>query len=119
MGTGAAILALDGYIDGEFIIISGDDLYDTSDVIKLMKQPGYATLCKRVENPELFGIFTVDINGKATGIIEKPTDPSIGNLANIGNHKFDSQIFEILRHIPLSPRGELEITDLIHIYIRE
>ncbi len=119
MGTGAAILALDSHIDGEFIIISGDDLYEGSDIISLMKQPGYATLCKQVDNPELFGIFTVDTSGKATGIIEKPTDWAVGNLANIGNHKLDSQIFEILKHIPLSPRGELEITDLINIYIRE
>ncbi len=119
MGTGAAILALDSHIDGEFIIVSGDDLYDEADIISLMKQTGYATLCKRVDNPELFGIFTCDMTGRATGIIEKPTDPAIGNLANIGNHKFDSQIFEILRHIPLSPREELEITDLIHIYIGE
>ena len=118
-GTGAAILSLDGHIDGEFIIVSGDDLYDEADIIKLIKKPGYATLCKRVDNPELFGIFTCDASGKATWIIEKPTDPITGNLANIGNHKLDSQIFEILRHIPLSPREELEITDLIDIYIRE
>ncbi len=39
MGTGAAILALDSHIDGEFIIISGDDLYDESDIMSLMKQP--------------------------------------------------------------------------------
>ena len=119
MGTGAAILALEGHLDGEFIVISGDDLYDTSDIIKLKNQQWYATLVKPVDNPELFGIFTRDTNGKATGIIEKPTDPSIWNLANIGNHKFNSQIFEILQRIPLSPRWELEITDLIHIYIRE
>jgi bifunctional UDP-N-acetylglucosamine pyrophosphorylase/glucosamine-1-phosphate N-acetyltransferase len=101
------------------MVLSGDDLYESSDILKLAETTGYATLCKSVSNPELFGIFTCDTSGKATGIIEKPTDPSIGNLANIGNHKFDSQIFEILRHIPLSPRGELEITDLIHLYIRE
>ncbi len=119
MGTGAAILALNGHIDGEFITISGDDIYDKDDIIKLINQTGYATLCKRVENPELFGIFTVDTDWRATGIIEKPNDMAVGNLANIGNHKFDSQIFEILAHIPLSPRWELEITDLIHIYIQE
>lgn len=101
------------------MVLSGDDLYESTDILKLAETTGYATLCKRVNNPELFGIFTTDTTQKATGIIEKPTDPSIGNLANIGNHKFDSQIFEILRHIPLSPRGELEITDLIHIYIQE
>lgn len=116
-GTGAAILALDGKITGEFVVVSGDDLYDTADIINLSKQVGYATLCKRVDNPELFGIFTCDPEGKATGIIEKSTNPSIGNLANIGNHKLDSDIFAILRTLPLSPRWELEITDLIHHYI--
>jgi bifunctional UDP-N-acetylglucosamine pyrophosphorylase/glucosamine-1-phosphate N-acetyltransferase len=118
-GTGAAILALEWHIIGEFIVVSGDDLYESTDIVKLIQQKWYATLCKQVSNPELFGIFTCDSEGRATGIIEKPTDASIGNLANIGNHKFDSQIFEILRALPLSPRGELEITDLIHIYIQE
>jgi dTDP-glucose pyrophosphorylase len=61
----------------------------------------------------------VDDDGKATSIVEKPTDPSLGNLANIGNHKFDSKIFEDLKHIPLSSRGELEITDLISKYMSE
>ncbi len=118
-GTGAAILALEWHIIGEFIVVSGDDIYDADDIMNLVKQTGYATLCKRVENPELFGIFTCNSEWKATGIIEKPIDTTVGNLANIGNHKFDSQVFEILKALPLSPRGELEITDLIHIYIKE
>lgn len=104
MGTGAAILALDGHIEGEFIVMSGDDIYDRADIIELIKHTGYATLCKRVENPELFGIFMVDTDGRPTGIIEKPTEMGIGNLASIGNHKLDSRIFEILRTLPLSPR---------------
>ncbi len=118
-GTGAAILALEWRITGEFVVVSGDDLYESSDIVRLIEQKWYATLCKQVDNPELFGIFTCDSEWKATGIVEKPTDLSLGNMASIGNHKFDSQIFEILRALPLSPRGELEITDLIHIYIRE
>jgi dTDP-glucose pyrophosphorylase len=118
-GTGAAILSLDGRIEGEFVVISGDDLYEGSDILNLAKLPGYGTLCKAVDTPENFGIFSVDSTGKATGIQEKPTDPSLGNLANIGNHKFDHRIFEELRTIGLSPRGELEITDLIDIYIHE
>jgi UDP-N-acetylglucosamine diphosphorylase / glucose-1-phosphate thymidylyltransferase / UDP-N-acetylgalactosamine diphosphorylase / glucosamine-1-phosphate N-acetyltransferase / galactosamine-1-phosphate N-acetyltransferase len=118
-GTGAAILALEWHITGEFVVVSGDDLYESTDIVRLIQQKWYATLCKQVDRPELFGIFTSDSEGRATGIIEKPTDASIGNLANIGNHKFDDQIFEILRALPLSPRGELEITDLIHIYIQE
>lgn len=117
--TGAAILALDGKISWDFVVLSGDDLYDANDILSLMKHPWYATLCKQVDNPELFGIFTCDNTGKAIGIIEKPTDPAYWNLANIGNHKFDDKIFDILKNIPLSIRGELEITDLINIYIKE
>lgn len=117
--TGAAILALDGKISGDFIVVSGDDLYDKNDILALIKQSGYATLCKRVHNPELFGIFNCDSTWKATGIIEKPTEAKYWNLANIGNHKFDDKIFDILKSIPLSVRGELEVTDLINIYIQQ
>lgn len=118
-GTGAAILSLKGNISGEFVVVSGDDLYEASDIMKLANASGYGTLCKQVANPSDFGIFTVDASGRATGIIEKPVNVSLGNLANIGNHKFDDQIFADLEKLPLSPRGELEITDLIHQYIHE
>ncbi len=117
-GTGAAILSLEWHIHGEFVVVSGDDIYDGADIQRLSKQSGYATLCKQVERPEDFGIFTSDTTGKATGIIEKPTDASYGNLANIWNHKFDDKIFEELAGLPLSPRWELEITSLIHEYIK-
>lgn len=117
-GTWAAILSLKWKIQWEFVVLSGDDLYDADDIKKLVHQPGYATLCKQVENPENFWIFTCDTNWRATGIVEKPTDLSIGNLANIGNHKFDDKIFWELATLPLSPRGELEITDLIDLYIQ-
>lgn len=100
-------------------MLSGDDLYDADDIRKIANYQGFATLCKRVENPSDFGIFMTDENGNAKGIIEKPTDEKYGNLANIGIHKFDSTIFEDLENIPLSVRGELEITDLIHKYISE
>jgi dTDP-glucose pyrophosphorylase len=61
--------------------------------MKLTHTHGHASLCKTVANPENFGIFTVDTNGKPTGIVEKPIGTTVGNLANIGNHKFDDTIF--------------------------
>ena len=118
-GTGAAILSLKWYIDWGFIVVSGDDLYDPSDLVRLSEQSGYATLVQETESPELFGIFTLDAEKQVTGIIEKPTDKSLWNLVNIGCHRLDSEIFRDLEHIPLSSRGELEITDLIHIYIKQ
>ena len=118
-GTGAAILSLDGKISWEFIVLSGDDLYNADDIRNFAKQKWLATLCKSVENPQDFGIFQTDKDGKVIKIIEKPTENIYGNLANIGIHKFDDTIFEDLKNIPLSPRGELEITDLIDKYISE
>ncbi len=116
-GTGAAILSLERRINGSFVVVSWDDLYDGDDILNLAQLEGYGTLCKAVANPENFGIFTRNNSGKPIGIVEKPTNPTLGNLANIGVHKFDSAIFPLLRNIPLSSRWELEITDLIHIYI--
>lgn len=73
-GTGAAILSLEGHIEGDFVVISGDDLYDPNDILKISHHHGFATLCKRVQNPEDFGIFQTDDTGKAIRLIEKPTD---------------------------------------------
>lgn len=118
-GTGAAILSLHGKISGDFVVLSGDDLYDAEDILKISQHNGFATLCKKVEKPQDFGIFATDTNGKVTKIVEKPITDEFGNLANIGIHKFDSSIFEDLKKIPLSPRWELEITDLIDLYIKQ
>lgn len=118
-GTGAAILSVENKIQWDFIVISGDDLYDSKDIIKLTQQKWLATLCKQVENPKNFGIFQSDTTGKVIKIIEKPDDASYWNLANIGIHKLHSDIFSILKNIPLSPRWELEITDLIDHYIQK
>ena len=119
MGTGAAILSLKGKINGEFVVVSGDDIYASDDILRLKDTSGFATLCKAVERPSDFGIFVLWEDKKPMSIIEKPTDSSLWNLANIGNHKFDSTIFADLENIPLSPRWELEITDLIAKYMAE
>ncbi len=113
MWTGSAILSLRGHIEWEFIVVSGDDIYDATDILKLKNTPGYGALVKAVDKPENFGIFTTDWTGKVLSIVEKPTDASLGNLAYIGILKEDSSIFEELASIPLSPRWELEITDLM------
>lgn len=85
-------------------MISGDDLYDTSDILTFSQMNRFGVLVKEVENPQDFGIFSQDASGNPIGIIEKPTDPSLGNLANIGIFQFDDTIFLDLSHLPLSPR---------------
>ena len=113
MGTGAAILSLKWHLTGEFVVVSWDDLYDSTDILQLKNTHGYGALVKQVDNPSDFGIFQLDNSGKVLGIVEKPTDTSLGNLAYIGILKLDSSVFEELSELSLSPRGELEITDLM------
>ncbi len=118
MWTWAAILSLEGKLDGEFVVVSWDDLYDAEDIKKLINYNWYATLVRETPTPELFGIFTRWSDGKINGFIEKPTDRSLWNQVNIGCHRFNSNIFSELKELPLSPRGEIEITDLIHNYAK-
>jgi bifunctional UDP-N-acetylglucosamine pyrophosphorylase/glucosamine-1-phosphate N-acetyltransferase len=113
MGTGAAILSLKDKLTWDFIVVSWDDLYEASDIIKLAKMHWYSALAKAVDKPENFGIFHTDSSGKPMSIVEKPSDPSLWNLAYIGILKQSSDIFTELEKLPLSPRWELEITDLM------
>jgi bifunctional UDP-N-acetylglucosamine pyrophosphorylase/glucosamine-1-phosphate N-acetyltransferase len=66
-------------------------------------------LAKYVEDPSAFGVF-MHTNGYVEKLIEKPKE-KISNFANIGVYLLDESIFEF--DLPLSPRGEFEITDYI------
>ena len=115
--TGAAILSLQGHIQWSFVVISWDDVYEKEDLKKLFDATWYTALCKAVEKPENFWIFVTNEHWKAVKLVEKPKNPSLGNMANMGVYRFDNAIFEELSTIPYSERGELEITDLIDRYI--
>lgn len=114
-GTAAALQSLD--LKDDIIILNGDDIYDPDDLKKLCKFKGYGILAKQVENPEIYGILQIEENARIRKIVEKPTE-YIGNLANAGAYKVPSNIFDICRNIPLSSRGEYEITDALSILLK-
>ncbi|MFT3788730.1 MAG: sugar phosphate nucleotidyltransferase [Tepidisphaeraceae bacterium] len=58
----------------------------------------------------------LDANGKVTKIVEKPKEP-MGNAAVIGIYFYDGHVFDIVKHLKPSARGELEITDVNNAYI--
>lgn len=118
MGTGAAILALDGKLEGDFVVVSGDDLYDKKDLERLIHSNTNTTLVQETATPELFGVFTRNSIGQINGFVEKPTDPQLWNQVNIWCHKFHSDIFTDLKNTWLSPRGELEIGSFIDQYAK-
>jgi len=73
----------------------------------------------QVEDPERYGVATFDPEtGKATSIVEKPEEPK-SNWAVTGLYFFDNQVVDIARTLKPSPRGELEITDVISAYLEQ
>ncbi|MCS6887772.1 MAG: sugar phosphate nucleotidyltransferase [Chloroflexus sp.] len=109
-GTAGALLAA-APIDEPFFVLYGDNLIDRADVIGV-SQHRYAVAGLRVVDPRSFGILDVQ-NGLVYRIIEKPANPPADALVNPGIYHFDEAVFPLLRQIIPSPRGELELTDLI------
>jgi hypothetical protein len=76
---------------------------------------GAKILLKEVHDPQRFGVAEID-GDRIAGIVEKPAEPK-SNLAVIGIYMFDRQVFDIVRTLKPSNRGELEITDVNNAYI--
>ena len=72
----------------------------------------------KVPDPERFGICELDETGKVTSIEEKPSSPK-SNLCVTGIYFYDEHAYEIASSIAPSPRGELEITDVNLVYIKQ
>ena len=80
------------------------------------QEKGAKVLLKKVGEPERYGIAAID-EKQVISIEEKPESPK-SNFAVIGYYMYDEQVFDIIRGIEPSPRGELEITSVNNEYIR-
>lgn len=103
------------------IVILGDNIIEKSikeAVEDFKKQPrGARILLKKVEDPGRFGV--VEFKGKKiVSIEEKPKNPK-SDYAVTGIYMYDKQVFEIIKTLKPSRRGELEITDVNNAYIRK
>ncbi len=114
-------LAEDFAGDSPVAVILGDNCTD-ADISKETKnfKEGATVFLKEVPDPERFGIAELDPNDKTKiiSIIEKPKEPK-SNLAVTGVYIFDSRVYTHISAIKPSPRGQLEITDVNNIYIKE
>ncbi len=105
--------------NGKIVVILGDNLIEKGIkryVEDFKKQPkGSKIILKKVDDPERFGVAEVKGN-RIIKITEKPKKAK-SNLIVTGIYMYDSRVFEIIRNIKPSKRGELEITDVNNDYI--
>jgi len=109
-GTGDALRVCAPHVKGDrLLVLNGDDLYGKADLAKLASKPA-GLLAHPVDTPRKFGIVFPRSDGTLEKLIEKP-EMDGRQLANIGAYLFPRAVFDI--ELPLSPRGEYEITDAV------
>lgn len=114
-------LAEDFADNGKVAVILGDNIFEgnfAQAVKDFMSQTmGAKLFLKRVPDPERFGV--AEIRGKKiVGIEEKPKKPK-SQYAVTGLYMYDEQVFDIIKTLKPSRRGELEITDVNNFYIKQ
>ncbi len=121
-GIAEALGLCEHFADGEkIVVILGDNIIEESikpfiDNFKKQKK-GARILLKKVTDPERFGVPKI-VGDKIIRITEKPKKPD-SNFAVTGIYMYDANVFEIIKGLEPSDRGELEITDVNNYYIKQ
>jgi glucose-1-phosphate thymidylyltransferase len=117
-GISDALSLAESFADeGPIAVILGDNTTD-ADISEDVRnfQSGAMVFLKEVTDPERFGVPEFDDNKKIVRIEEKPQDPK-SNYAVTGLYIYDNKVFDFIRQIKPSERGQLEVTDLNNVYI--
>jgi NDP-sugar pyrophosphorylase family protein len=110
-GTGDALMSCKSTISADRVmVLNGDDLIGRSDLANLAAVP-MGILARPVDAPESYGIIFRHPDGTLEKVVEKPKGLAPPQLANIGGYLFPHRVFDLT--LPLSPRGEYEITDAV------
>lgn len=123
-GIAQGIHLAESFADNQkLLVMLGDNIFTYNlerDVAEFEKEEKGARVFA-IEMPTesgQYGVVEVDSANKVLSIEEKPRDPK-SNLAQTGVYMYDDRVFDFIRKLNPSPRGELEVTDLNNFYVRE
>lgn len=121
-GIAEALGLAEHFVDRDkVIVVLGDNIIegnikDAADAFS-QQERGAKILLKEVPDPHRFGVASM-IEDRVAKIVEKPQQPE-SNLAVIGIYMFDASVFDMIKTLKPSDRGELEITDVNNMYIQD
>ncbi|MEX0779918.1 MAG: sugar phosphate nucleotidyltransferase [Balneolales bacterium] len=118
-GIAQALGLAENFIGNDsMLVILGDNIFSFSLKGAVESYAGGAKiLIKKVADPKRYGVAVIQ-GDKITGIEEKPENPK-SDYCVTGIYMFDNEVFNHIRKLKPSGRGELEITDVNNFYIRE
>lgn len=100
-------------------VVLGDNLFEDNFLPHVSSfREGAMAFYKPVQDARRFGVIEMDGAGNVLSIEEKPAEPKSNN-AQVGLYVYEPSVFDIIRSLKPSGRGELEITDVNNAYLRQ
>ncbi|WP_336488487.1 glucose-1-phosphate thymidylyltransferase RfbA [Methylobacterium nigriterrae] len=117
----AFLIGRDFVGDDSVALILGDNLFFGAGMTELLKsalarREGATIFAYHVENPQAYGVVSLDAGGRPTRIVEKPREPD-STWAVTGLYFYDNRVLDIAASVTPSARGELEITSVNQAYL--
>ena len=105
--------------DDQVTLILGDNLFEDNFSVPIASfTSGARVFVKEVNDPQRYGVAEFGSDSKVISIEEKPAQPK-SNYAVTGLYIYDNSVIAKAKSLQPSPRGEIEITDLNNVYLKE
>jgi len=120
-GIAQALALAEAFVgEDKVVVVLGDNIFEDAlnEAVEDFRcqKTGAKILLKAVDDPQRYGVVEL-ADGEVVGIEEKPSNPK-SNLAVVGIYMYDRQVFDIIRTLKPSARGEYEITDVNNAYLQ-
>lgn len=123
-GLAQAFIIGESFIGDDLsVLVLGDNIFYGHDLYELLmnamnRTEGASVFAYHVQDPKRYGVVDFDTSGKVLSLEEKPEEPK-SNYVVTGLYFYDQQVVKLAKSLKPSARGELEITDLNSLYLKQ